>query len=120
MVRIAAALAALSAGFAPATASHGAGVNGGLFGVVTRGPISPMCLAEQPCSEPASGAVLVFSRDGAVVARVTARPNGTYRVRLGAGLYAVRCSVRRLAPKAVRVRPGTMRRVDFSIDTGIR
>ena len=120
MARIAAALAALSAGFAPAAASHGAAPNSGLFGVVTRGPISPMCVAEQPCSEPASGAVLTFSRGGTVVARVTARHNGTYRVRLGAGLYTVRCSVRRLEPKAVQVRPGTTRRVDFSIDTGIR
>lgn len=120
MARIAAAVAALSAGFVLAGASHGATVSSGLFGVVMRGPVTPMCIAEQPCSEPAAGAVMVFSRGGAVVARVTARQNGTYRVRLGAGVYAVRSSARRLAPIRVRVRSATMRRVDFSIDTGIR
>src|SRR6185437_5908868 len=110
MVRIAAALAALSAGFAPAAASHGAAVSSGLFGVVTRGPVSPMCITELPCSEPASGAVLAFSRGGAVVARVTTRHNGTYRVRLLAGAYTVRSSARRVAPTSVRVKAGTMRR----------
>ena len=120
MARIAAALAALSAGFGLAAASEGATANSGLFGVVTRSPVTPTCIAEQPCSKPVSGAVLVFSRDGADVARVTTRRRGVYRVQLAAGVYAVRCSIRRLAPTSVRVRPGTMRRVDFSIDTGIR
>jgi hypothetical protein len=120
MARIAAALAALSAGLVLAAPSQGAAPAGGLFGVVTRSPVTPTCVAEMPCSKPASGAVLVFSREGAEVARVKTLRNGTYRIHLAAGVYGVRCSVRRLDPNRVRVRAGTMRRVDFSIDTGIR
>jgi hypothetical protein len=119
MVRVAAIVAALAAGSAFAAVSHGA-TSGGLFGVVTRGPVSPVCIAGRPCSEPAPGVVLVFSRGGTDVARVTTRRNGTYRLQLAAGSYAVRSSVRRTTPTSVRVKPATTTRVDFSIDTGIR
>ncbi|MEN3342790.1 MAG: hypothetical protein V7644_2194, partial [Actinomycetota bacterium] len=42
----------------------------GLHGVVTRGPTQPVCQVGVPCSKPAVGAVLVFSRNGTVAARV--------------------------------------------------
>jgi hypothetical protein len=92
----------------------------GLYGKVTRGPIAPVCVAEQPCSAPARGSALVFARpDRLSAARVVVRADGFYRVRLAPGRYVVR-SGRAIEPAAVRVLPNRMRRVDFSIDTGIR
>src|SRR5205807_4717435 len=105
--------------------AQGTIVRSGLYGDVRRGPISPVCAAEQPCDAPAAGAVLVFSRDGREVARTKARDDGSYRVRLTAGLYTVRRAAstgidRKLDPNQVRVKPGRFSHVDFSIDTGIR
>jgi hypothetical protein len=98
----------------------------GLRGLVTRGPITPVCVSEQPCSEPAPHLTLVFSRNGRVVGRAVTNGEGRYRVRLPAGLYAVRRPAptdpigRGLEPDHARVRAGRFMRVDFSIDTGIR
>jgi hypothetical protein len=93
----------------------------GLFGKVTRGPITPVCSAEKPCSEPAAGAVLVFTRRGHESGRVHVRKDGSYRIPLAAGVYTVRVASRRpLAPGTVTVRQARFRHVDFSIDTGIR
>lgn len=97
---------------------------GGLHGIVTRGPITPVCQVGKPCSEPAVGAVLVFSRNGSVAARVRTRVGGRYSVSIPAGLYAVRLSppqrIGGLKPAQVRVRAGVNGRLDFEIDTGIR
>jgi len=96
-------------------------VSNGLYGHVLRGPVSPVCLAGEPCSAPAAGAVLVFSRAGQDVARARVRADGSYRLTLAAGTYAVRAlSMRPVDPDSARVRAGHFRRVDFSIDTGIR
>jgi hypothetical protein len=98
---------------------------GTLVGVVTRGPITPVCVAEQPCDEPAAHVTLVFSRGGRDSARVTTSGKGRYRVRLAPGTYSVRrarfASVdARLTPHLARVTGGRQLRIDFSIDTGIR
>ena len=113
-------LAFLTSGAVQATA-----VRSGLYGVATRGPISPVCVVELPCDEPASHVTFAFSRNGDVVGRAVTDVDGRYRVHLPAGLYTVRrVSVtgidRRLDPNEVRVRPRRFVRVDFSIDTGIR
>jgi hypothetical protein len=97
----------------------------GLRGIVTRGPITPVCVAEQPCTEPARNVTLLFSHDARVVGRAVTNDEGRYRVRLPAGLYSVRRPGvvridRRLEPDHARVRAGRFSRVDFSIDTGIR
>jgi hypothetical protein len=97
----------------------------GLYGVVTRGPITPACVAEQPCDAPAKGATLLFFRNNRVVGRAITDTAGRYRLRLPAGLYTVRRPAapiidRKLDPDHVRVRSGRISRVDFSIDTGIR
>lgn len=97
----------------------------GLYGVVTRGPITPACVAEQPCDAPAEGVALLFSRNDRVVGRAVTDADGRYRVRLPAGLYTVRrlatASIdRKLEPNRVRVYPRRFTRVEFSIDTGIR
>ena len=96
-------------------------VTSGLYGHVTRGPVSPICIAEQPCSEPAAGVVLVFSQTGHEVGRVRVRSDGSYRIALVAGVYSVRgVSTRPLEPGKTWVGSGRFRHVDFSIDTGIR
>jgi len=96
-----------------------------LHGVVMRGPTTPVCQVGVPCSEPAPGAVLVFSHDGRVVARVRAGERGRYSVRLRPGSYAVRLAGQQkigaaLAPGRIMLRAVVSARVNFSIDTGIR
>jgi hypothetical protein len=98
---------------------------GALNGLVTRGPIAPICVVEQPCNEPAPDVTLLFSRNDRVVGRAVTDADGRYSVRLVAGLYSVRRPAssgidRRLEPNRVRVFAGRAIRVDFSIDTGIR
>ncbi len=96
-----------------------------LHGIVTRGPTMPVCQVGVPCSEPAPGAMLVFSHDGHVVARVRAGDRGRYSVRLRPGSYAVRLAAQPrigsgLAPRAITLSAVLSARVNFSIDTGIR
>jgi len=98
---------------------------GGLNGTVTRGPTTPVCKVGVPCSEPAAGAVLVFERGGRVAAHVRTDTQGRYAVKLAAGTYVVEVAPRPrigtgIRPRTVRVVGGSTRRVDFSIDTGIR
>jgi len=109
-----------------AVGSAGASTNpSGLWGEVKRGPVTPVCAAEQPCYVPAKGVTLVFVRGGVVVRRATTNDLGRYRVRLAAGTYTVRLPQkpaigRDLEPVHARVRAGRFARIDFSIDTGIR
>ena len=109
-----------------AAGSAGASTNpSGLWGEVKRGPVTPVCVAEQPCYAPAKGVTLVFVRNGVIVRRATTNDLGRYRVRLAAGTYSVRLPQkpaigRDLEPVQARVRAGRYARVDFSIDTGIR
>jgi hypothetical protein len=97
----------------------------GFHGVVTRGPTTPVCQIGKPCSEPAVGAVLVFSHGGRVAARVRAGSGGRYAVHLEPGFYVVQVAPSPkigtgLRPGQVRVRAGIFGRLDFEIDTGIR
>jgi hypothetical protein len=107
-----------------AGAASGATVSG-LRGLVTRGPIMPVCMVDQPCDEPAANVRLVFLRNGVVVSRARTGATGWYRVALAPGRYAVRLPGkpvlgRIVKPQTVRVLRGRYSRVDFSIDTGIR
>jgi hypothetical protein len=93
----------------------------GLYGDVTRGPITPICTAEQPCSAPAANTTLAFSLSGNEVGRTRTRADGTYRIALAPGTYTVRAlATRPIEPVKAWVRRGHFRKVDFSIDTGIR
>src|SRR5579864_2050777 len=115
------AIVALALTVVAGAGARGTSLRSGLYGTVTRGPIAPVCAAEQPCSEPAVGAVLIFSRGARDVARVTVGPTGSYRLGLSAGRYSVRAfHQRRLNPATARVYVGRMLRLDFLIDTGIR
>ena len=98
---------------------------GTLRGIVTRGPITPVCALEQPCDEPAANVTLLFTRNGSVLGRTVTDANGRYRVRLPAGALLVRrpsarTPDRKLDPNRVRVYAARSTRIDFSIDTGIR
>jgi hypothetical protein len=65
--------------------------------------------------------MLVFWRRGHVLARTRVHKNGSYRIALRGGRYGVSTVPRALImPSRVRVTAGHFRRVDFSIDTGIR
>ena len=96
----------------------------GLHGVVMRGPTKPVCEVGTPCSEPAVGTTLAFSRAGRVVLRVKTGKGGRYAVHLAPGLYVVSVVPRQriggMKPTDVRVRRGVDARVNFAIDTGIR
>ena len=100
-------------------------LTGGLHGIVRRGPTTPVCMVGVPCSAPAVGAVLVFSRAGHTVLRVRTGAGGRYSVHLAPGYYMVRVSPGPrvgfgIRPARVLVRRNVDARLDFSIDTGIR
>ena len=114
-------VAAVTVSVGAASGSTGSG----LHGLVTRGPITPVCSVDQPCDEPAANVQLVFVRNGVVVSRVRTSATGKYRLALSPGRYAVRLPGkpglgRIVKPQTARVLRGRYTRVDFSIDTGIR
>jgi hypothetical protein len=96
----------------------------GLRGTVMLSPTQPVCVEGEPCSKPAVGITLVFSRNGRVLGRTTTGAVGGYRIVLARGSYTVSFAPRRptmtLMPISVRVVTGRVRRVDFEIDTGLR
>jgi hypothetical protein len=108
-----------------AASGQAIGYRSGLRGTVMRGPTSPVCVAEQPCTAPASHQTLLFWRDGRVVARTTTDLSGRYQIALAPARYRVSRTTaanigRGLEPFVVRVVSGRFSTVDFSIDTGIR
>ena len=105
-------------------ASGNADAPSGLRGVVTRSPVTPVCMQGVPCSAPAKYIRLVFSRLGRSVATRTDAA-GRYRVRLFPGTWTVGTSAAPrigsgISPRTVRVLAARFRKVDFDIDTGIR
>lgn len=96
---------------------------GTLHGTVTRGPIAPVCRIGTPCTAPAKHVTLFFTRNGTTHSTMT-DAQGRYRLRLTAGVYAVKTDQRRFGmipqPRSVTVRAGIDRRINFTVDTGIR
>lgn len=96
----------------------------GLQGYVKRGPTRPVCRIGVPCTEPARGVKLIFSRSGTTVATTTTNKKGWYRLTLRSGRYTVRTNKRGHEavpqPRAVTVPTSTVRRRDFMLDTGLR
>jgi hypothetical protein len=95
----------------------------GFHGIVTKGPIVPVCRADAPCDAPVE-VTLVFHRAGHTY-RVRSGRDGRYRIVLAPGYYTVatleRIGIgRNITPRAVHVRRAHVDRLDFSIDTGIR
>lgn len=93
----------------------------GLRGTVTRGPITPVCQVDTPCSAPSKHTTLVFARNGQSKSVVT-DADGRYSILLAAGTYALRIPSARFGftPRTVVVRAGRMTTRNVSIDTGIR
>jgi hypothetical protein len=101
--------------------SNASSARSGVHGSVRRGPTQPVCQAETPCTAPAPGARLTFSR-GAVARHVRTNRRGRYSIRLAPGRYAVRVSGASFgySPRKVTVRRGQMSWLKIHIDTGIR
>lgn len=101
-----------------------AAVVSGLFGTVVLSPSMPVCQVGKPCTAPAAGVKLTFSRGATTVKSAVTTSTGQYRVVLAPGVYTVRPALRsklvRLAPTTVTVARGIARRRNFTIDTGIR
>jgi len=114
-----AALLALAAGVSASAETPGSGLNG----VLRRGPVTPVCVAERPCYVPLPNATIVFS-GGASSKRVTTDRLGRYRVALAGGRYSVRAIIRgvvaRVRPATVVVPTSHYARIGFLVDTGIR
>jgi hypothetical protein len=103
----------------PATAGT---TSTGLRGLVTRGPITPVCRVDTPCTAPAKHTTIVFIRNGVSKSAVTG-DTGRYSILLAAGTYAVRIPAGArfgFKPRTVYVTAGRMSTRNFSIDTGIR
>jgi hypothetical protein len=101
-----------------------AGTSSGLYGIVTKGPTTPVCRVGVPCDAPVS-VTLVASHGSTEVARVRSTRQGRYRIALPPGYYTIR-STKRVGitsnprPHAVHVRGGHWDKIDFLFDTGIR
>ena len=124
-MRFALLVAAVLALLLPATGLVAATTPSGLRGTVVCSPSRPVCVEDAPCTKPAAGLVLVFSRAGAVVARTTTRADGSYRVPLRPGAYTVRAPAAPrvgagVKPRLVRVPKDRFARVDFVVDTGLQ
>jgi len=96
----------------------------GLRGYVKRGPTMPVCRVGVPCTEPAPGVKLFFSRSGKVAATAITNKKGWYRVTLRTGRYTVRTNMKgpqaMPQPRTATVQTSSMRRRDFLLDTGLR
>jgi hypothetical protein len=98
----------------------GATLPSGLHGHVRIGPTTPVCRVDIPCSKPAAGVTISFTRN-ARVTRVKTGLKGGYSVRLAPGRYRVRSNVGlSIRPAEARVVEGKVLSLNFSIDTGIR
>ena len=93
----------------------------GLRGLVTRGPITPVCKVGVSCTAPSKHTTLTFTRNGVTKSVVTG-DDGRYSILLAAGTYAVRIPTAKFSytPRTATVAPGRMSIRNFSIDTGIR
>jgi hypothetical protein len=122
-VRAAAVTASAVAAAAAACGGGASATSAGLHGRVLRGPTAPVCRTGSSCSKPAARATLLFTRSGRAAIRVRTDGHGRYRVTLPPGRYRIGIPRREgvaIAPASAVVLTGRERRVDFSIDTGIR
>jgi hypothetical protein len=117
------AIVVMAVGLALAASASAAVPRSGLHGTLLRGPITPVCRVDVPCDAPAGGVILTFSGAGVVRETRTDR-QGSYRIGLPPGIYAVSTSSKPFGqtprPARVHVRAGHSDRIVFTIDTGIR
>ncbi|MFL5681141.1 MAG: collagen binding domain-containing protein [Chloroflexota bacterium] len=120
--------AALPSGVLPGGGGPGVGGQTGITGNVTAGPTCPVARPDDPACNlrPVGGATIsVRTADGALVARVTSEPDGTYTIGLPPGRYVVEATqaeglTRSTGPADVAVKANRQTVVDLVFDTGIR
>lgn len=78
----------LGAALGVACGSSTAPLTTGLRGVVTVGPVAPLCMPEPPCYVPVTGSFSVVSSEG-TVATFDSDVAGRYEVRLPPGQYRI-------------------------------
>jgi hypothetical protein len=94
----------------------------GLYGLVMRGPVTPVCQVGVPCDEPAANVTFLLIRNGKSH-RARTDATGHYRVRLAPGRYVIartNWGPGSIKPSSARVPYGRFARVNVFIDTGIR
>jgi hypothetical protein len=100
--------------------------SGLLWGIVTRGPVSPVERLGVPSSVPAAGVtVVVSSPDGKTAGTAVTDDEGNYRIGLPPGTFIVNIHRGPLGhasglPARVTVSEGGRTRLDIRLDTGIR
>jgi hypothetical protein len=98
----------------------------GFTGKASISPSQNICPATRSCRKPAAGLTLVFSQHGQVVSTAKTGKDGSYRVGLpNGGNYVI--SVRgnpgiapAVKPATATVSEGELKRLDLTIDIGIR
>jgi hypothetical protein len=97
----------------------------GIQGLVLRGPVTPVCRAESPCSAPAAHVLVRVWRGQRLVSSAWTDAQGRFRLGLSPALYTV--SIRfqrgptwRVSSQRVHVVSREFARVRFVLDTGIR
>ena len=125
-MRAAAAAALVAAGLAAAGSAPSAKPHplkpSGLYGQVTRGPVTPVCQVGIPCDESAANTTFLLIRNGKSH-RVRTNDGGRYRVRLAPGRYVIarmNWGPGSIKPASARVPYGRYARANIFIDTGIR
>jgi hypothetical protein len=112
---------------APFGATPATVTTSGLYGIVAKGPIKPVCQVGQPCTAPAQ-VTLLFTHAttaGASTFSTRSTTTGSYRIALSPGYYTVTTkerigNSRNVRPNQVHVRAGHWETINFLIDTGIR
>ncbi|NNG15627.1 MAG: hypothetical protein HKM89_04030, partial [Gemmatimonadales bacterium] len=97
----------------------------GIEGLVTRGPIQPVCVVDIPCDEPFA-ALFHVTQDGREIATFRSDDEGQFAIDLLPGDYTITPDA--TAPiifptrqaKTVRVESNTVARIELDFDTGIR
>ena len=117
-------VALISGGVAPLVPASDSATSSGLRGLVTLSPAGPVCLEERRAASPPPSSSSSSGATAVLVARVTTRADGTYRVLLRPGRYTVVAPRYRfgsgITPQTVRVPRGRVAHLDFEIDTGIQ
>jgi len=104
-----------------ATLLAAAALTSGLHGAVTRGPTTPVCVVDKPCSAPMKHVRVSFLRSGRAF-RTSTDASGRYRIALAPGRYTVRVTGDQFGvrPATVVVPRGRFARQNLYVDTGIR
>lgn len=92
----------------------------GIEGIVVRGPIIPVCVAEAPCDAPAPGVTVRAMQSANVVASTTTDRKGRFTLLVTPGDYTVIALGRATKPQQIHVSASKLAEVAFFIDTGIR